>query len=88
MLFALTNTQPPATDLGFLLHEHPDRAQRYNLSFGAAHVFYPEAGEARCTACLLVDVDRVRPMQSYRPHPLGEGSNRSSAPPCANISAG
>jgi len=50
MLLALTNTQPPATDLGFLLHKHPDRAQRYNLSFGAAHVFYPEAGEARCTA--------------------------------------
>lgn len=55
----LTNTQPPATDLGFLLHKHPDRAQRFNLSFGAAHVFYPEAGEARCTACLLVEVDPV-----------------------------
>ena len=59
MLLTLTNTQPPATDLGFLLHKHPDRAQRYSLSFGAAHVFYPEAGEARCTACLLVDVDPV-----------------------------
>ena len=59
MLLTLTNTQPPATDLGFLLHKHPDRVQRYDLSFGAAHVFYPEAGEARCTACLLVDVDPV-----------------------------
>ncbi len=59
MLLTLTNTQPPATDLGFLLHKHPDRAQRYSLSFGATHVFYPEAGEARCTACLLVDVDPV-----------------------------
>lgn len=59
MLLTVTNTQPPATDLGFLLHKHPDRAQRYHLSFGAAHVFYPEAGEARCTACLLVDVDPV-----------------------------
>ena len=59
MLLTLTNTQPPATDLGFLLHKHPDRAQRFDLSFGAAHVFYPEAGEARCTACLLVDIDPV-----------------------------
>jgi hypothetical protein len=59
MLLTLTNTQSPATDLAFLLHKHPDRAQRYHLSFGAAHVFYPEAGEARCTASLLVDVDPV-----------------------------
>ena len=59
MLLTLTNTQSPATDLGFLLHKHPDRAQRYPLSFGAAHVFYPEAGEARCTACLLVEVDPI-----------------------------
>ena len=59
MLLTLTNTGSPATDLGFLLHKHPDRAQRYSLSFGTAHVFYPEAGEARCTACLLVEVDPV-----------------------------
>jgi 3' terminal RNA ribose 2'-O-methyltransferase Hen1 len=59
MLLALTNTASPATDLGFLLHKHPDRAQRYPLSFGAAHVFYPETGEARCTACLLVEVDPI-----------------------------
>lgn len=59
MLLALTNTASPATDLGFLLHKHPDRAQRFDLSFGAAHVFYPEAGAARCTACLLVEVDPV-----------------------------
>jgi hypothetical protein len=64
MLLTLTNTQHPATDLGFLLHKHPDRAQRYSLSFGAAHVFYPEAGEARCTACLLVDVDPVELVMS------------------------
>lgn len=59
MLLTLTNTQEPATDLGFLLHKHPDRAQSYPLNFGAAQVFYPEAGVARCTACLLVDVDPV-----------------------------
>jgi 3' terminal RNA ribose 2'-O-methyltransferase Hen1 len=59
MLLTITTTRPPATDLGFLLHKHPDRVQAFELPFGRAHVFYPEAGEARCTAALLVDVDPV-----------------------------
>jgi 3' terminal RNA ribose 2'-O-methyltransferase Hen1 len=42
-----------------LLHKHPDRFQSFDLSFGQAHVFYPEATEDRCTACLLLDVDPV-----------------------------
>lgn len=28
------NEQHPATDLGFLLHKHPDRAFSTNLSYG------------------------------------------------------
>jgi 3' terminal RNA ribose 2'-O-methyltransferase Hen1 len=59
MLLTLTLTRPPATDLGFLLHKHPERLQEFSLPFGAAHVFYPEAGEERCTAALLLDVDPV-----------------------------
>src|SRR5438270_9163019 len=59
MLLAITTTHRPATDLGFLLHKHPDRFQSYDLSFGRTHVFYPEATEERCTACLLLDVDPV-----------------------------
>ncbi len=59
MLLTLTNTQPPATDLGFLLHKHPQRVQHYPLSFGTAQVFYPEADEGRCTICLLVDIDPI-----------------------------
>ncbi|GHG45743.1 3' terminal RNA ribose 2'-O-methyltransferase Hen1 [Streptomyces griseocarneus] len=49
----------PATDLGFLLHKHPDKAQRFSTSHGTAHVLYPEAGEERCTAALLLEVDPV-----------------------------
>jgi 3' terminal RNA ribose 2'-O-methyltransferase Hen1 len=49
----------PATDLGFLLHKNPARVQRFDLSFGRAHVFYPEANADRCTAALLLDVDPV-----------------------------
>ena len=59
MLLTITTTHQPATDLGFLLHKHPGRFQSYDLSFGQAHVFYPEATDERCAACLLLDVDPV-----------------------------
>jgi 3' terminal RNA ribose 2'-O-methyltransferase Hen1 len=49
----------PATDLGYLLHKHPGRLQSFGMSYGQAHVFYPEASEERCTAALLLDVDPV-----------------------------
>ncbi|MFB4308820.1 3' terminal RNA ribose 2'-O-methyltransferase Hen1 [Actinomadura sp. GTD37] len=60
MLLTITTTLDQATDLGFLLHKHPDRVQRFEQSFGTAHVFYPDAGERRCTAALLLDVDPVK----------------------------
>lgn len=59
MLLTITTTRPPATDLGHLLHKHPERLQSFSLPFGQAHVFYPEANEERCTAALLLDVDPV-----------------------------
>jgi 3' terminal RNA ribose 2'-O-methyltransferase Hen1 len=59
MLLTLTLTRAPATDLGHLLHKHPERLQSFSLPFGQAHVFYPEAMEERCTAALMLDVDPV-----------------------------
>ncbi len=59
MLLTITTTQLPASDLSFLLHKHPDRCQSFDMSFGKVHVFYPESGPDRCTACLLLDVDPV-----------------------------
>ena len=59
MLLTITTTHRPATDLGHLLHKHPDRLQSFPLPFGRAHVFYPEASEERCTAALLLEVDPV-----------------------------
>jgi 3' terminal RNA ribose 2'-O-methyltransferase Hen1 len=59
LLLTLTTTHRPATELGFLLHKHPDRLQTFPLPFGRAHVFYPEASENRCTAALLLDIDPV-----------------------------
>lgn len=59
MLLTITSTHSPATDLGYLLHKNPSRAQSFELPFGTAHVFYPEASPERCTAALLLDVDPV-----------------------------
>ncbi|MEH2423548.1 MAG: 3' terminal RNA ribose 2'-O-methyltransferase Hen1 [Nostoc sp.] len=60
MLLTITTTHSPATELGYLLHKHPDRCQSFALSFGKAHIFYPEASIERCTAALLLDVDPVK----------------------------
>ena len=59
MLLTITTTRAPATDLGYLLHKHPDRLQSFAVSAGEAHVFYPEATPERCTAALLLEVDPV-----------------------------
>lgn len=59
MLLNITTTHQPASDLGYLLHKHPERCQTFPMSFGQAHVFYPEVSEDRCTATLLLEVDPV-----------------------------
>jgi 3' terminal RNA ribose 2'-O-methyltransferase Hen1 len=59
MLLTITTSHQPATDLGFLLHKNPSRSQTFELSFGRAHVFYPEASRERCTAALLLDIDPI-----------------------------
>ncbi len=59
MLLTITTTNEPATDLGYLLHKHPDNVRTVTFPFGDAHVFFPEATEQQCTAALLVEVDPV-----------------------------
>ncbi|QGN50594.1 3' terminal RNA ribose 2'-O-methyltransferase Hen1 [Micromonospora sp. WMMD558] len=75
MLLTLSTTHRPATDLGHLLVKHPDRAHSFDVPVGTAHVFYPEAGEDRCTAALLLDVDPLR-----LAGPRGKG-RQAAAPP-------
>src|SRR5882724_1387507 len=72
MLLTLTTTHNPATDLGYLLRKNPARSQSFSLSFGKAHVFYPEATAERCTVALLVEVDPVGLVRNRR-GPSGEG---------------
>jgi 3' terminal RNA ribose 2'-O-methyltransferase Hen1 len=59
MLLTITYAQAPATDLGYLLHKNPARVQSFALTFGNAHVFYPQVGPERCTAALLLEIDPV-----------------------------
>ncbi|WP_265445548.1 3' terminal RNA ribose 2'-O-methyltransferase Hen1 [Acetivibrio straminisolvens] len=59
MILSITYTQPPATDLGYLLHKNPSRPQTFTLNHGKAHIFYPEATEERCTVALLLDIDPI-----------------------------
>ncbi len=67
----------PATDLGFLLHKHPDKAQGFSTSQGRAHVLYPEANEDRCTAALLLEIDPIALVRK------GKGKGRGGAPDAA-----
>ncbi|MFE2994396.1 3' terminal RNA ribose 2'-O-methyltransferase Hen1 [Nocardia sp. NPDC059246] len=65
MLLTISCTRPegaawPASDLGYLLHKNPSRIQTFEQSYGIAHVLYPEAGDDRCTAALLLEIDPVR----------------------------
>ena len=72
MLLTLTTTHTPATDLGYLLHKNPTRPQTFELAFGTAHVFYPEASAERCTAALMLEIDPIGLVRNRR-GPAGEG---------------
>ncbi|NKI40792.1 3' terminal RNA ribose 2'-O-methyltransferase Hen1 [Streptomyces physcomitrii] len=71
------NSESPATDLGFLLHKHPGKAQAFSTSHGTAHVFYPEAEQQRCRAALLLEVDPAALVRR------GKGKGRGGAPDAA-----
>ncbi|MEZ0161398.1 3' terminal RNA ribose 2'-O-methyltransferase Hen1 [Streptomyces griseorubens] len=71
------SAQRPATDLGYLLHKHPEKAQAFSTSYGTAHVLYPEADAERCTAALLLEVDAVALVRR------GKGKGRGGAPDAA-----
>ncbi|WP_435130095.1 3' terminal RNA ribose 2'-O-methyltransferase Hen1 [Actinacidiphila sp. bgisy144] len=74
---ATGSTEVPATDLGFLLHKHPDRAQAFSTAYGQAHVFYPEATAESTTVALLLEVDAPALVRR------GKGRGRGGAPDAA-----
>ncbi len=50
-----TTDFPDASDIGYLLHKHPDRVQSWNLPMGATTVLYPEVSAERTTLAVLLD---------------------------------
>jgi 3' terminal RNA ribose 2'-O-methyltransferase Hen1 len=72
VLLTISTTHVPASDLGYLLHKHPGRVQSFAQSVGAAHVFYPETTDSRCTAALLLEVDPIALVRG-RGGPAGDG---------------
>ncbi len=66
MIINITTTHKPATDLGYLLHKHPDKFQTLELAVGKAHVFYPEKSEDRTTISLLLDIDPIDMVRGAR----------------------
>ncbi len=68
MLLTITTNHQPATDLGYLLHKHPDRCQSFPMTFGQAWVFYPEATAEQCTAVLLLEIDPVSLVRGKSSH--------------------
>lgn len=75
MLLTLSTTMPDATDLGFVLHKHPDGAQSFSVAFGAAHVVWPEATGQRSTVALLLEVDPIALVRGRR----SRGANSAPA---------
>ena len=72
MYLTISTTHTPATDLGYLLHKRPGKLHTIALSFGKAHVFYPEASDTRCTAALLLEIDPIELVRKPS-GPSGEG---------------
>lgn len=59
MLFTVTYQGHNTQDLGYLLHKNPSKAQKFELNYGCAYVFYPEVSDERTTAALLLDINPI-----------------------------
>ncbi len=66
MILHISTTHRPATDLGYLLHKHPDKFQTLELAVGKAHLFYPEKSEERTTISVLLDIDPIDMVRGVR----------------------
>ncbi len=73
MLLTLTTTHQPATDLGYLLHKHPNRCQTTSFGLGTVNIFYPIATPKKCTAALLLNIDPITLIR-------GKGKRKSNLP--------
>lgn len=54
-----SGAEHPVSDLGFLLHKHPDRLHRRTTNAGTVWIFFPENTDDRATAVLHLEIDPV-----------------------------
>lgn len=66
MLLTISTSYQPATDLGYLLHKHPDKLQTFDITGGKAHVFYPVASPKQCKVALLLDIDSLELVRTLK----------------------
>ena len=59
VIVTITTTHEPATDLGYLLHKHPDRLQAFDGVGGDGVRLLPGGHGERCTAALILEVDPI-----------------------------
>ena len=67
-LFAPDDADYAASDLGFLLHKHPDHMHRRDASVGKVTIFFPEKSLVRTTAVMHLDVDPVGLVRGKNQH--------------------
>ena len=72
MLLTISTTHRPASDLGYLLHKHPNKLQSFPVSVGTAHVYYPESNDGHCTVALQLELDPIGLVRSFK----GSGQRR------------
>ncbi|MDA7965736.1 3' terminal RNA ribose 2'-O-methyltransferase Hen1 [Ruegeria sp.] len=70
-LTAPDNADYAASDLGFLLHKHPDHLHKRDTSAGEVTIFYPEKSKERTTAVMHLDVDPVGLVRGKNQHSDG-----------------
>ncbi|MGV3526217.1 MAG: 3' terminal RNA ribose 2'-O-methyltransferase Hen1 [Candidatus Sericytochromatia bacterium] len=73
MLLCLEAQLSPGSDLGYLLHKHPERVFQKKLSAGQATLFYPEIGAHQATAALWLDIDPIGLVRRKDAQPGPEG---------------
>src|SRR5207247_6707778 len=59
----------------------PSSDLTFDLSFGKAHVFYPETTAEKCTVALLLDVDPIGLVRGRRGPPGADGRERARSGP-------
>ena len=72
-MFLTINAPISGTDMGYLLLKNPARVHSFDLTYGKAHVFYPELSDTKSFACLLIDIDPVGLVRG-RNQGAGEGT--------------